>query len=223
MLHRILNPLHLRLSTIRSHSKSEAHYSYPVDKHTQVAEKVVVMGASAGGIDALKQVLSGLPADLPAAVLFVQHIRPDRITSLPEYLGRHTCLPVCLAQQGTTLEAGMVYMAVPGQHLSVENGRLVLSLEEPVHYVRPAADVLFASAAEAFGPNVIGVVLSGTGRDGASGCLAIKAKEGVTIAQDDITSLYFAMPGASIEANAIDYVLPLNEIANKIVLLTKQK
>jgi two-component system chemotaxis response regulator CheB len=194
-----------------------------MEKHAQTVEKVVVIGASAGGIDALKQSLSGLPADLPAAILMVQHLRPDRWTRLPEYLNHHTPLRMCLARDGMLLEAGAGYIAVPGQHLRVGNGRLVLSLEAPVHYVRPSADVLFASAARAFGPNVIGVVLSGTGCDGARGCLEIKAKGGVTIAQDERTSRYFGMPKASIDAGGIDYVLPLNEIAGKIVSLTRQK
>ena len=192
-------------------------------QHTQTVEKVIAIGASAGGIDALTQVFSRLPADLPAAVLVVQHLRPDWTTRLPEYLNRHTPLRVCLAQDGVPLEAGVSYVAVPGQHLRVENGCLVLDLDEPVHYVRPSADVLFASAAQAFGPNVIGVVLSGTGRDGARGCVEIRAKGGTTIAQDEGTSRHFGMPSASMDAGGIDYVLPLSEIAHKIVVLTKQK
>jgi len=186
--------------------------------HSQLSiKKVVVIAASAGGIDALTQVLSGLPADLPAAILVVQHLRNDRPTRLPEHLAHHSHLRVCLAKDGMTLEAGVVYVAVPGQHLRIENGHISLSLEEPVCYVRPSADVLFASAARVFEPDVISVILSGTGRDGTRGCQEIKAKGGITIAQNEATSRYFDMPKTAISAGAIDYVLPVEEIAGKIV------
>jgi chemotaxis response regulator CheB len=182
---------------------------------------VVVIAASAGGINALVEVLSRLPADLPAAVLIVQHLRDDRPTRLHEHLARLSSLPVRLAEDGLPLEAGVVYLAVPGQHLRVEGSTLVLDRGEPVHYVRPSADVLFASAAQVFGPKVIGVVLSGTGHDGTRGCQEIKGKGGITIAQGEKTSRYFAMPGAAIEADAVDYVLPLGKIAGKIAELVK--
>ncbi|MBI1926095.1 chemotaxis protein CheB [Candidatus Poribacteria bacterium] len=193
-----------------------------MDRYAQPIQKVVVISASAGGIDALTQVLSPLPADLPAAILVVQHRRAGRQTRLPEHLAHHTPLRVCLVQDGMLLEAGVVYVAMPGRHLRVEKGCLVLDVSEPVNYVRPSADVLFASAAQAFGPNVIGVVLSGTGRDGTHGCQGIKAKGGVTIAQDEQTSRYFAMPKSAIDAGAIDYLLPLQEIGDKIVALVRQ-
>jgi len=186
-------------------------------------EKVVVIAASAGGIDALTQVLSRLPVHLPVAILIVQHLRASRQTRLPEQLARYCSLRVCLAQDGMLLEPGVVYVAVPGQHLGVRNGYLVLDLAEPVNYVRPSADVLFASVGRAFGFNVIGVILSGTGCDGARGCRDIKAEGGVTIAQDEKTSRYFAMPRAAIDTGAVDCVLPLREIAGKIVSLAQQE
>jgi two-component system chemotaxis response regulator CheB len=185
-------------------------------------KRLVVMTASAGGIEALKQVLSRLPADLPAAVLIVQHLRysKNRETRLPEHLNRFSPLQVWLVEDGMLLETGRVYLAVPGQHLYIKQERLKLRSDPLVHYVRPAADVLFSSAAQAYGSRVIGVVLSGTGVDGASGCQAIKAQNGITIAQDENTAApYFAMPRAAIEAGAIDYVLPLEEIAAKIIEL----
>jgi chemotaxis response regulator CheB len=150
----------------------------------------------------------------------VQHLKADRQTRLHEYLATQSPLRAFLAQDGMSLEAGVVYVAVPGKHIRVENGHIVLSSEEPVHYVRPSADVLFASAAEAFGTNTIGIVLSGTGRDGARGCQEIKAKGGVTIAQDDTTSGYFDMPKAAINQGAIDHVLPVQAIAERISELT---
>jgi two-component system chemotaxis response regulator CheB len=193
-----------------------------MNEHTEEVRKVVVMGASAGGIDALTEVLSRLPADLPAAILVVQHLRGDRGTHLPEHLGRHCPLPVCLACEGLPLEKGHVYVASPGQHLLIENRRLALTLEEPQHYVRPSADVLFTSVAQGFGPDVIGVVLSGTGSDGACGCQNIKARGGATIVQDQTSSRQFGMPKATIDAGAADYVLALTDIAAKIVALTHE-
>jgi len=194
-----------------------------IEEYPKTVQKVIVMVASAGGIDALTHVLSGLPAELPAAILIVQHLQPHRRTRLPEHLDRLSPLRVCLAQDGMRLEAGKVYVAVPGVHLRVEKGHLVQDLTAPVNYVRPSADVLFASVVQTFGADVIGVVLSGTGRDGTRGCQKIKRRGGKTIAQDEKTSHYFGMPGAAIEADAIDHVLPLSRIAVKIVSLIQPK
>jgi len=193
------------------------------DENPNSVPRVVVIGSSAGGIDALTRVLSGLPADLPVVVLVAQHLRNDRESHLPEHLARHSSLRVCHAQNGLSLESGVVYVAVPGKHLCIENGYLSLNLGEPVNYVRPSADVLFSSAAQAFGCNVIGVVLSGSGRDGAAGCRMVKARGGVTIAQNANTSYQFAMPKAAIDAGVVDYVLPVEQIAGKIVSLISRE
>jgi len=181
--------------------------------------KLVVIGASAGGIEALTAVVSRLPADLAAAVLIVQHLSPDRRTGLADYLDRLSPLKVCMADDGMPIKAGRVYIAVPGRHLRVEHGHLVVEMGERVNYVRPAADVLFASAANCYGADVIGVILSGTGRDGANGCEAIKANGGVTIAQDAESARCFAMSRAAIDKGAVDDVLAVNEIAGKIAAL----
>jgi len=184
--------------------------------------KVVVIGSSAGGINALIQVISGIPVDVQAAIIVVQHLKTGRETSLPQLLETHSSFGICLARDGDLIESGMIYVAEPGKHLRIEKDRFVLDLSELVNYVRPSIDVLFVSAALAFGSNVIGVVLSGTGRDGTYGCKEIKEKKGVTIAQDEKTSAYFTMPGAAIRAGVIDYVLPLDKIAEKIVALIKE-
>ncbi|MBU1064084.1 chemotaxis protein CheB [bacterium] len=181
------------------------------------------MGASAGGIDALKQVLERLPADLPAAVIIVQHLSPSKPTQLHEYLDKISPLRVYLAEDGAPIKDGAAYLAVPGQHLKVAEKRLVLNMDEPENYVRPAVDVLFTSAAESFGSKTVGVVLTGTGRDGARGCRQIKAKGGATIAQDEKTSRNFGMPKAAIETGAVDFVLPLEKIADKIIELVFYK
>ena len=181
---------------------------------------LIVIAASAGGIDALTQVLSGLTKDLPVTMLIVQHMKEDYPTHLHEHLERCAALPVRLAKNGLNLEAGVTYLAVPGQHLRLKDSTLALDCGPSVNYVRPSADVLFSSAAEAFGSHVIGIVLSGTGRDGTKGCQEIKAKGGIIIAQKD--ALYPDMPQSAIEMGLIDYVLPVSEIPGKIALLVWQ-
>lgn len=190
-----------------------------MEQHPGTVPWLVVIAASAGGIVALKQVLSCLPADLPAAILVVQHLHADFQSRLHEHLGRNSRLTVRMAENGLPVETGVVYVAVPGRHLRVAHGRLILNDSKRQNYVRPSADPLFSSAAQDFGARSIGVVLSGTGRDGAQGCRKIKAKGGVTIAQDEETAAFFPMPKAAADADAVDYVLPLQEIAGKIAAL----
>lgn len=186
-------------------------------------KRLVVIAASAGGIDALTQVLSHLPAGLSTAIIVVQHLRDDKPTHLPEHLDRLSPLRVCLAKNRMPIEPGVVYIAEPGKHLSIDKRYIVLDTSKKLHYVRPSADVLFTSAAQAFGPDVIGVILSGTGKDGAVGFKEIKAKGGATIAQDEKTSTYFGMPKAAIDAGAVDYVLPVEEIGAKIVEIVRNE
>ena len=180
---------------------------------------LIVIGSSAGGINALKEVLSGLPADLPAAIVIVQHLVSTRKTQLHLSLNRTSHFRVIMARHGAALEPGTAYLAVPGKHVSIENESLILDTNEKVHYVRPSVDILFISAARAYSSRVIGVILSGSGSDGAAGCLEIKAKGGVIIVQNEKTSQWFGMPGAAINTGSVDYVLDIKEIAGKIVEL----
>jgi two-component system chemotaxis response regulator CheB len=207
---------------IFSENMNKMNSQSTINNHQSSIQKVVVMAASAGGIEALSQVLCRLPDDLPAAIIVVQHLRDDRLTKLPEHLDRLSPLRVCLAVHGMTIEPGKVYVAEPGKHLRINNGTLVLDTRKKVNYVRPSADIIFSATAKAYGSGVIGVILSGTGHDGTQGCKEIKDKEGVIIAQDEKTSKYFGMPKAAMEADAIDYVLPLIEIAGKIIELTRE-
>lgn len=184
-------------------------------------EWVVVIGASAGGINALTEVVSNLPGDLPAAVILVQHLKPDYKTQLHKYLAYRCPLQVRLAEDGFPLEAGVIYVSVPGLHIEIKDGHLALHKGKPVHYIWPSADILFSSAAEEYGSRAIGVILTGTGKDGSKGLQEIKAKGGITIAQDKETSEFFGMPEAAIKTGIIDYVLPLDEIAMKIERLVE--
>ncbi len=176
--------------------------------------QVVAMAASAGGLVALSAVLGGLPRDLPAAVVVVQHMDREHRSLLPDILGRRTELEVTEAESGMQLHFGMVYVAPPDQHLLVDqDGRTVLTHTELVHFVRPSADLLFESVAGSYGRRAIAVVLTGTGSDGTMGVQAIKKTGGVVIAQDEATSAFFGMPGAAINGGGVDHVLPLDQIA----------
>jgi chemotaxis response regulator CheB len=205
----------------REHKLEIEETGFGAQNSATPVERVVAIASSAGGINALTQVFSGFPADVPAAIIVVQHLRSDRMSNLPQLLARSSKLRVIIAEEGLSLEEGVAYMAMPGKHLVIRGSRMYLNTKEPENYVRPSADVLFTSAANAFGHRVIGVILSGTGHDGAQGCREIKTKGGLTIAQDEMTSRYFDMPRAAIAANAIDYVLPVGDIAGKIVELLK--
>jgi len=180
------------------------------------AFSVVLIGASVGGIAALTEVISGLPRDLPAAVLVVQHTPQDRSSQLAAVIGRRSQLPVFQAEEGEPVVPGTVVIAPPGRHLVVKEGRLAFSHGSPVNHVRPSVDVFFASAAKAFGSRVIAVVLTGSGNDGAQGCRHVKEGGGAVIVQDEETSAFFGMPDAAIRTGCADAVLPLPAIAPKI-------
>jgi two-component system chemotaxis response regulator CheB len=166
-------------------------------------------------------VLSELPEEFPAPVLVVQHLDPHHRSWMAEILSRRVQLEVRQAQGGELIRPGVVYIAPPDRHLLV-NPQGVLSLSDAalVRYVRPSADLLFSSLAASFGPSVIAVVLSGTGRDGADGVRDVKQEGGTVIAQDEATSEFFGMPGEAIKTKAVDRVLPLAEIAAALIELT---
>jgi two-component system, chemotaxis family, protein-glutamate methylesterase/glutaminase len=175
--------------------------------------RVIALAASAGGLEALSQVLEGLPPTIHAAILIVQHLDPHRPSHLASILARRSGLPVKQAAEHDHLVQGCAYVAPPDAHLMVSSdGELSLSNTPPVHHVRPSADQLFESMAQSFGPRAIAVVLTGMGTDGASGAQAIKQQGGVVIVQDEATSAFFGMPGAAIAAGEVDRILPLRDI-----------
>ncbi len=183
--------------------------------------RVVVVAASAGGLSALMSLVAELPASFPLPIAIVQHIDPNHRSLIAEILGRHTGLRVKHVFGPERLVPGVVYLARAAHHLEVGlNGTIGLTRAEPVHHLRPSADRLFESAA-AMCPPAIAVVLTGTGRDGARGVTAIKASGGTTIAQDEESSAFFGMPQAAIDTGAIDFVLPLDQIAAKLLDLSK--
>lgn len=174
---------------------------------------IVAVAASAGGLNALTQVLSALPANFPAPIVIVQHLDRRHPSRLADILGRRTELAVTQACAGDVVAAGHAYIAPPDRHLLVDpDRRLALSEAELVHFVRPSADLLFESVAAMYKGGAIAVVLSGTGRDGSLGVKAIKKMGGTLIVQDE-ASEFQGMPQAARDAAAPDFILPLADIA----------
>ena len=177
---------------------------------------VVGMASSAGGLSALTVVLQELGADFPATVLIVQHLDPRHRSLMADILNRRSDLPVAEAAEGDKLLPGHVFIAPPNHHLLVNSdGTLVLTETELVHFVRPSADLLFESMAASFRDRAIAVILSGTGSDGAMGSRAVKQMGGTVIAQD-AGAEFSGMPEAAIGTGAVDFVLPLDEIAGAL-------
>lgn len=184
--------------------------------------EVIVIGTSLGGLNALLAVLGALPADLRAPVLVVQHRGPGADASLVTLLRDHTQLSVVEADDKTTIAAGTVYIAPADYHLLVEGrGTLALSTEAPVRSARPSIDVLFETAAEAYGPSLLAVLLTGASADGAAGLARVKTLGGRAIVQDPATAECATMPLAALAATAVDYVLPLDAIGAHLMSLVE--
>lgn len=174
---------------------------------------VVVIGASAGGLEALHAVLGALPADLAAPVVVVQHRHPSSDGLLAELLDRRTALAVAEAEDKQALRAGCALVAPAGYHLLVEAGHVALSTDDVVRYSRPAIDVTFESAAGTYGAGVLGVVLTGANEDGADGLAAIRRAGGATVVQDPASARRAEMPRAAASATGgASVVLPLEAI-----------
>jgi two-component system, chemotaxis family, protein-glutamate methylesterase/glutaminase len=184
---------------------------------------VVALAASAGGLKALSEVLSAIPANFPAALVVVQHLDREHRSMLAQILARRTSLVVKEAQEGDPLRPGSVFIAPPDQHLLLKSdGILCLSHAELVHFVRPSADLLFESVAASCKARAIAVVLSGMGSDGAMGVKAIKQMGGLVIVQDAKTAEFGGMPSAALATGQVDLVLPLEAIGTTLVTLVQE-
>jgi two-component system chemotaxis response regulator CheB len=182
--------------------------------------EALVIGASAGGIDALMRILPGLPVKPPFPVVVVLHVPDDRDSRLAEVFQQHLPMPVLQAQDKAAVEAGKVYFAPPGYHLSIEQERCFsLSQEDPVHFSRPAIDILMTSAADAYGRALCGILLTGASQDGAAGLAAIGAAGGRTIVQDPDDADIATMPAAAIRLRAPSQILPLRDIRTLLASL----
>jgi two-component system, chemotaxis family, protein-glutamate methylesterase/glutaminase len=178
---------------------------------------LVAVGASLGGVQALRLLLSALPAGFPAAVAIVQHRRADHDSTLVNLLGAVAALPVREPCDHDPVVAGNVYLAPAGYHLLVERegGRfaLALSVEAPVSWARPSIDVLFQTAAEAYGRRLAAVLLTGSSEDGAAGIEAVARRGGLTIVEDPSSAHSPVSPAAALARTTVHHVLPLPDIA----------
>ncbi|HWS55337.1 MAG TPA: chemotaxis protein CheB [Pyrinomonadaceae bacterium] len=184
---------------------------------------IVVVGTSAGGIEALRKLLGALPPDFPATVFVVQHLSPDVPSLLAQILERATSLPVQTARDGERFRRGRVYVAPPDRHLMLGDGDLMRVTRGPKeNRFRPAVDPLFRSAARAYGPRVVGVVLTGGLDDGTTGLLALKQRGGTAVVQDPADALVPSMPLSAVTHVKVDYCLPLAGIGPLLVRLATE-
>jgi two-component system chemotaxis response regulator CheB len=174
----------------------------------------VVVGASAGGVEALIEILPTLPAGFRPALLIVLHLPRERPSLLVEIYANRCALPVREADDKEPIEPGTVYFAPPDYHMLVERSRqIALSTDEPVHYSRPSIDVLFESAADVYADRLLGIILTGANEDGAAGLLAVHRAGGVTVVQQPDSAKVPLMVVSALQRNPADFVLPLPGIA----------
>ncbi|MBA2286637.1 MAG: chemotaxis protein CheB [Ktedonobacteraceae bacterium] len=186
-----------------------------------MAHDIMVIGASAGGVEALRTLVAGLPGDLRASLFLVMHIPATLPSALPAILSRSGPLPALHATEGMLIEQGKIYVAPPDQHLLVEQGAVHLGSGPKERYVRPAADVLFRSAASAYGSRVVGIVLTGLDGDGTAGLHAVKQQGGVTVIQDPTEAAWSSMPQHALEQCEVDYALPVVRLASLLIHLAE--
>ncbi|HEY0543911.1 MAG TPA: chemotaxis protein CheB [Pyrinomonadaceae bacterium] len=183
---------------------------------------IIVVGASAGGVEALSRLARGLPHNLPASLFVVLHISAQMPSILPQILTRAGSLPAAHAVDGERIERGRIYVAPPDNHLLLEDGHMRVVHGPKENRYRPAVDPLFRSAAIAYGTRVVGVVLTGALDDGTTGMLAVKKRGGTSVIQDPREAMYSGMPQNVAQNVEVDYRLPIDEIAPLLVRLSDQ-
>ena len=198
-----------------------AHTSTLIQEDAPGKHDIIVVGASAGGVEALGALAAGLPADLPAAVFVVLHVPAYGASVLPGILSRRGPLPAVHPTDGEPIRLGHIYVAPPDHHLLVEKGRVRLTRGPHENGHRPAVDILFRSAALAYGPRVVGVVLTGTLDDGTAGLYAVKQRGGLAVAQDPEDALFASMPRCAIESVSVDHIVPMTEIGPTLARLVR--
>ena len=182
--------------------------------------EAIVVGASAGGVEALIKLLGPLRQGFVLPIIIVLHLPEERRSQLAEVFARRLQLPVEEATDKQDIQAGTVYFATPGYHLSVEQDRsLSLSLEDRLHHSRPSIDYLFESAADVYGPKLAAVLLTGANQDGARGLAQVKRCGGLTIVQEPSDAQVTTMPLAALKIQQPDHVLPIHGIGRLLVEL----
>ena len=184
---------------------------------------IVVIGASAGGVYALKELVAALPADLPASLFIVLHVSANEPSYLPDILSYAGKLPASHGVDGERFQPGHIYLAPPDHHLLVEHDQLLVKKGPKENRFRPSIDALFRSAAYAYGPRVIGVVLTGMLDDGTSGMWSIKRLGGVSVIQDPQQAPYPSMPESVRQHVTVDYNVPIAQLADLLGELVQQE
>jgi two-component system chemotaxis response regulator CheB len=188
-----------------------------VTERSLLADRIdgIVIGTSAGGIDALSVLLPAIPRDIRASIFVVLHLPPGPPSLLVEIFSEKCAVTVREAQDKEPADAGVVYFAPPDYHLLVDQGpQLALSADAQVHYSRPSIDVLFESAADVYGSRLMGIILTGANEDGAAGLEAVHRAGGVTVVQDPASAYASYMAEAALSRSPADFVLSLEGIAN---------
>lgn len=183
--------------------------------------ELIVIGCSMGGMHALERIFEDIPGDFPLPIAVVQHRYRTSAEGLPSYLRRRSKLDVVDAEDKQWIRPGKIYLAPADYHLLVERGEFSLSVDGVVSYARPSVDVLFESAADAYGPGVIGIVLTGMNADGARGARQVRRRGGFIIVQDPATAEAPAMPEAVLAATQVDKILPVERIGAYLVELCR--
>ncbi|MET3879569.1 chemotaxis protein CheB [Chitinophaga sp. OAE865] len=183
---------------------------------------IIVIGASAGGFEAIRTLVSGLPPHFPAAIFIVWHISADMTGILPRVLNLQKKLPASNAEDREPIKPGNIYVAPPDRHLILEKGHMRVTRGPKENRFRPAVDPLFRSAAYAYGPRVIGVILSGALDDGTAGLWFVKQRGGVAVVQAPEDAEVSSMPQSAIQEVAVDYVVPVSEMAELLIRLTAE-
>jgi two-component system, chemotaxis family, protein-glutamate methylesterase/glutaminase len=183
---------------------------------------LIVIGTSAGGLEALQIIVRDLPKDIPAAILVVMHTSPQSSDLLPDILRRSSQLEIARTVDGAPIERGKIYLAPPDHHLLVKENRISLSRGPKENRSRPAIDPLFRTAAAAYGPRVVGVILTGMLDDGTAGLAAVKERGGLSVVQDPSDAVYPSMPSSALRYVGADHVLPILGIPPLLARLAKE-
>ena len=182
--------------------------------------RAIVVGASAGGIEAFVHIFSKLPALFSLPIIFVQHLHKDQDSTLARFYNDRTLLKVEEAEEKEQIQAGHIYIAPPDYHLLIERDETFsLSVDEKVNYSRPSIDVLFDSAADVYGAELVGVLLTGANHDGARGLQRIKEHGGLTLVEDPATAKFPQMPRSALACTDVDYIFSLDELGAFLLTL----